>query len=101
MFDPVSPQSLESSSCLDQPLLTQQHQQQLLAQRYLQSPLSIAWSKLETLFQTNQVLRQPDTETSETYQSEPSDSPLDGYPNFTDRVDPALYYSIFFSPSWY
>lgn len=75
-------------------------QRQLLIQKYLQRPFSVSWSKLVSLFQTNQVLSQP--EVIETNQSEQCEPDLireqDLYPHFTDRVDPSLYYTIFFPP---
>ena len=73
-------------------------QKQLLVQRYLQSPFSIAWSKLVTLFQAEQALSQPEVvEINQSEQYEPdSIQEQDLCPHFTDRVDPSLYYSIFF-----
>ena len=63
-------------------------------------PFSISWSKLASLFQANQALSQPEViETNQSEQSEPdSIREQDLYPHFTDRVEPSLYYSIFFPP---
>lgn len=97
MFDIISAQPLGSSSPLFQAPMTQQ---ELPAQKYLQGPFSVAWSRLETLFQTNQALRQPPVYETEQERRE-LDTELDLYPDVTDRVDPALYYSIFFSPGCY
>jgi len=97
MFDIISAQPLESSSPLVQVPMTQQ---ELPAQKYLQSPFSVAWSRLETLFQTNQALRQPQVYGTEQERRE-LDTELDLYSDVADRVDPALYYAIFFSPGCY
>ena len=71
-----------------------------LAQKYLQNPFSIAWSKLSTLFSPEVSTSKS---TAETLPSNPSQSEelnsicdRDLYPRFTDRVDPSLYYTVFF-----
>jgi hypothetical protein len=72
-------------------------------QRYLQSPFSIAWSKLANLFQATQTPSKPeDLENSPSEQDE-SESIRERYLHtcFTDRVDPSLYYTIFFPPEWF
>jgi hypothetical protein len=55
---------------------------------------------LTTLFQADQALSQPEViETNQSEQHEPeSIREQDLYPHFTDRVDPSLYYFIFFTP---
>lgn len=74
-----------------------------LIQRYLQNPFSITWSKLTNLVQGEQCSNQ--SEVPEIRESEPSDVDFiqqqDLYPHFTDRVDPSLYYSLFFPHEWY
>lgn len=68
-----------------------------LVQRYLQNPFSLLWSKLAAWFQSTQAPSQ--SEALENYQSEqyePGPQERDLYPRFTDRVDPSLYYTIFF-----
>ncbi|PSB46177.1 hypothetical protein C7B80_14225 [Cyanosarcina cf. burmensis CCALA 770] len=63
-----------------------------LVQKYLQNLFSVTWSKLAALFST-------EVSTSESVEeTEPDDSPCDRslYPRFTDRVDPSLYYTVFF-----
>ncbi|KOP25671.1 hypothetical protein AMR41_15335 [Hapalosiphon sp. MRB220] len=68
-----------------------------VVQKYLQNPFSIAWSKLATL---TQPVHRRTTETQEDEQSEedrPDFTPDRGlYRPFTDRIDPSLYYAIFF-----
>lgn len=70
----------------------------LLVQRYLQNPFSLPWSKLTALLEAAQALSQPQVPAD--YQSEQrkpdSLQEPDLYPHFTDRVDPSLYYTIFF-----
>jgi hypothetical protein len=71
-----------------------------LIQKYLQNPFSATWSKLTTLFSTEV----PTSESAE--ESSPNDSsPIQEpnsmcdrnlYPRFTDRIDPSLYYTVFF-----
>jgi hypothetical protein len=65
-----------------------------LLQRYLKNPFSWACSKLANLFQPTQyeVL---ENERYEQYQTD-IDREKHFYLRFTDRVDPSLYYSIFF-----
>ncbi|MGL4623006.1 hypothetical protein [Chroococcidiopsis sp.] len=71
-----------------------------LVQKYLQNPFSVAWSKLADLLYPEISLGesaeevQPDT----SYQPQESNSICDRnlYPRFTDRVDPSLYYTVFF-----
>ena len=74
-----------------------------LIQRYLQNPFSITWSKLTNLVQGERVSNQ--SEVPEICQSEHSDVDFIQqqhlYPHFTDRVDPSLYYSLFFPQDWY
>lgn len=97
MLNNTGDRHLENLSLSAQVLGTQK---QLLVQRYLQSPFSIPWSKLASVFQPDQALSQPEvieTNQSEQYESD-SIREQDSYPHFTDRVDPSLYYSIFFPP---
>lgn len=76
------------------------NQKQLLVQKYLQRPFSIFLSKLAFLFRANQALSQPEViETNQPQQCKPNSiNEQDLYPYFLDRVDPSLYYTIFFSP---
>ncbi|PMB01591.1 hypothetical protein CEN45_22260 [Fischerella thermalis CCMEE 5198] len=68
-----------------------------VVQRYLQNPFSIAWSKLSALTQS---ARSRTAEVQQDNQSE--EDKLDStqerylYRPFTDRIDPSLYYAIFF-----
>ncbi|BAZ65706.1 MAG: hypothetical protein KME28_10775 [Pelatocladus maniniholoensis HA4357-MV3] len=68
-----------------------------VVEKYLQNPFSIAWSKLATL---TQPVRSRTAEVQEDEQSE--EDRLDFiqdrclYRPFTDRIDPSLYYAIFF-----
>ncbi|NWF62535.1 MAG: hypothetical protein HXY43_25695 [Fischerella sp.] len=67
-----------------------------LVQRYLQNPFSIAWSKLTTLIkvvQSPQAEVLEDDQTKE-YRSYTREQYL--YHPFTDRIDPSLYYTIFY-----
>ena len=69
-----------------------------LVQRYLPDPLSITLSKLATLFQAAPSGSQPhaiENDVFEQYELFHS-SEQDLYSCFTDRVDPPLYYAIFF-----
>ncbi|PLZ97677.1 hypothetical protein CEN50_14065 [Fischerella thermalis CCMEE 5268] len=68
-----------------------------VVQRYLQNPFSIAWSKLSALTQS---IHSRTAEVQQENQSE-EDRPdsTQGrylYRPFTDRIDPSLYYAIFF-----
>ncbi|OKH21991.1 hypothetical protein NIES593_13715 [Hydrococcus rivularis NIES-593] len=67
-------------------------------QRYLQNPFSIAWSKLAELFQTTQTLSQPEDLDNSPCDRNETESIRERYlyTCFTDRVDPSLYYTIFF-----
>jgi hypothetical protein len=74
-----------------------------LIQRYLQNPFSITWSKLTSLLQAKRVSNQ--SEVPEVCQFEYSEQDSiqqqDLYPRFTDRIDPSVYYCIFFPHQWY
>lgn len=66
-------------------------------QRYLQDPLSSGLSKLATLFHPTLYFSLPhliENDRFEQCQLYPSEQYL--YSHFTDRVDPSLYYTIFF-----
>jgi hypothetical protein len=69
-----------------------------LIQRYLENPFSITWSKLTNWVQAERVSNP--SEVSEMCQSEYSERDSiqhqDFYPRFTDRIDPSVYYCIFF-----
>ncbi|MCX7594668.1 MAG: hypothetical protein N2235_13075 [Fischerella sp.] len=71
-------------------------QKKSLMQRYLQNPFSIAWSKFTTLIKpvrTHQaeVLEDAQTKEDRSYTQEQY-----LYHPFTDRIDPSLYYTIFY-----
>lgn len=74
-----------------------------LVQKYLRNPFSITWSKLTTLVQTQRVSNR--SEVPEICQSErsalDSTQQQDLYLRFTDRVDPSIYYSLFFPHQGY
>ncbi|MDV2997310.1 MAG: hypothetical protein N4J56_007015 [Chroococcidiopsis sp. SAG 2025] len=93
--------------------LSAQHsvnQNHILIQKYLQNPFSISWSKLVALFKGAQTLNCSEAiETDRSQQFEPDSQQhktssirqQDLYPHFADRIDPSLYYSIFYSaPYW-
>jgi hypothetical protein len=68
-----------------------------VVQKYLQNPFSIAWSKLATLTQPvrSRTAEAQEDEQSEQYRPDfTQDQSL--YRPFTDRIDPSLYYAIFF-----
>ena len=69
-----------------------------LIQRYLQNPFSITWSKLTNLLPGKRVYNQ--SKSHEICQSEylkqDSIQPQYFYLRFTDRIDPSVYYCIFF-----
>jgi hypothetical protein len=69
-----------------------------LIYRYLQNPFSITWSKLTALVQAERFCNQ--SEVPEFCQSEYSEwdsfQQQHLYPRFTDRIDPSVYYCIFF-----
>jgi hypothetical protein len=69
-----------------------------VVQRYLQNPFSIAWSKLATLTQS---FRSSTAEVQQDNQSEEDkpDSTQERYlyRPLTDRIDPSLYYAIFYN----
>lgn len=71
-----------------------------LVQKYLQNPFSVAWSKLADLVYPEISLGESTekTELSDSFQPDESNSTCDRslYPRFTDRVDPSLYYTVFF-----
>lgn len=82
-------------------------EKQKLVQRYLQSPFSLAWSKLATLLKVSLTPSPPDAvknvavqlrQTTAAAQFEQSElTPTQEqnlYLSFTDRVDPSLYYTI-------
>lgn len=68
-----------------------------LLQKYLQNPLSIAWSKLASVVKTTPAFHkvEPPEESPLTYKTENIHERY-LYTRFTDRVDPSIYYSIFF-----
>lgn len=84
-------------------------EKQALIQRYLQSPFSLAWSKLAVL-KVSLAPSPPEVienvasaavqrrQTTAAYQSEQCESTptqeQDLYLSFTDRVDPSLYYTV-------
>jgi hypothetical protein len=74
------------------------HQQKPLVQRYLQNPFSVIWSKIAPLIQA--TLAPSPAETLENNPSEhyEADSTQEQYfyTRFTDRVDPSVYYIVFF-----
>jgi hypothetical protein len=67
-------------------------------QRYLQNPFSIAWSKLTELSQTTELPSQPEKLDNSPCDRNETESVRERYlyTCFTDRVDPSLYYTIFF-----
>lgn len=73
-----------------------------LVQKYLQNPFSVTRSKLAALFSTEVLSNEPNEniEVEDFSRSHESSSTGDReqnlYPRFTDRVDPSLYYTIFF-----
>jgi hypothetical protein len=71
-----------------------------LAQNYLQNPFSITWSKLATLFSPEVSTKETTEEILPDDSFKPQESNSIGdrdlYPRFTDRVDPSLYYTVFF-----
>lgn len=85
-------------------------EKQALIQRYLQSPFSLAWSKLAALLKVSLAPSPPEVienaanatvqrrQTTATYQSEQYESAptqeQNLYLSFTDRVDPSLYYTV-------
>jgi hypothetical protein len=74
--------------------------QRSLVHKYLQSSFSVTWSKLAALFSTETPSSESVEEISldNSYQPQEPNSPCDRnlYPRFTDRVDPSLYYTVFF-----
>ncbi|MCP6759395.1 MAG: hypothetical protein NHB32_11660 [Fischerella sp. CENA71] len=74
-----------------------ENQPKSVVKKYLQNPFSIAWSKLTTL---TQPVHSCTAEAQEENQSEEDrlDFTQDRclYRPFTDRIDPSLYYAIFF-----
>ncbi|OWY66161.1 hypothetical protein B7486_38190 [cyanobacterium TDX16] len=71
-----------------------------LVQKYLQNPFSVAWSKLADLVYPEISLGESaeEIQPDNSYQPQESNSICDRnlYPRFTDRVDPSLYYTVFF-----
>lgn len=71
-----------------------------LVQKYLQNPFSVTWSKLTALFSTETLSSESaeEIEPSDSFQPQEPNSICDRnlYPRFTDRVDPSLYYTVFF-----
>lgn len=69
-----------------------------LVQRYLQNPFSLKWTKLAALVQAALEPSQPEPLENYQYEQHKPDRIQEqySYPCFTDRVDPSLYYSIFF-----
>lgn len=71
-----------------------------LVQKYLQNPFSVTWSTLAALFSTETLPSESaeEIESSDSFQPQESNSICDRnfYPRFTDRVDPSLYYTVFF-----
>lgn len=78
-------------------------EKRLLIQRYLQNPFSTTWPNLTTLVQSERVSSQ--SEVSEICQSKYSErdsiQQQDLYARFTDRIDPSVYYCIFFPQEWF
>ncbi|BAU06474.1 hypothetical protein CEN41_23890 [Fischerella thermalis CCMEE 5330] len=68
-----------------------------VVQRYLQNPFSIAWSKLSTLTQSIHS-RTAEVQQENQFEEDRPDSTQERYlyRPFTDRIDPSLYYAIFF-----
>ncbi|MBD2304703.1 hypothetical protein H6G17_04120 [Chroococcidiopsis sp. FACHB-1243] len=71
-----------------------------LVQKYLQNPFSVTWSKLADLLYPEILLGESaeEVQPNNSSQSQESNSICDRnlYPRFTDRVDPSLYYTVFF-----
>ncbi|MBE9014902.1 hypothetical protein C7Y66_05265 [Chroococcidiopsis sp. CCALA 051] len=71
-----------------------------LVQKYLQNPFSVTWSKLADLLYPEISLGESaeEVQPDNSSQSQESNSICDRnlYPRFTDRVDPSLYYTVFF-----
>jgi hypothetical protein len=70
-----------------------------LTQKHLQTAASLAWTKLVAQFQrshsTQSEISSPEVlkpSSHESYEQTISN------PHFTDRVDPSLYYAVFFTP---
>ncbi|MER3494115.1 MAG: hypothetical protein C4323_18575 [Mastigocladus sp. ERB_26_2] len=68
-----------------------------VVQRYLQNPFSIAWSKLSVLTQSIHS-RTAEVQQENQFEEDRPDSTQERYlyRPFTDRIDPSLYYAIFF-----
>jgi hypothetical protein len=69
-----------------------------LIQRYLQNPFSITWSKLTNWVQAKRISNESAISEGcqSDYSNQDSIQPQDLYPRFTDRIDPSVYYCIFF-----
>lgn len=69
-----------------------------LVQKYLQNPFSICCSKLADLFQATPTPSQSEKlENDQIAEHEPHYlHEQDLYPHIADRIDPSLYYTIFF-----
>lgn len=71
-----------------------------LVQKYLQNPFSVAWSKLADLFYPEISVSESaeEIQPDKSFPPHESDSICDRslYLRFTDRVDPSLYYTVFF-----
>lgn len=71
-----------------------------LVQKYLQNPFSVTWSKLAALFSPEILTSESaeEIEPNDSFQPQESNSICDRnlYPRFTERVDPSIYYTVFF-----
>jgi hypothetical protein len=70
-----------------------------LTQNYLQTAASLAWTKLVGQFQRSHFT-QPEISSLEVLKHSSHESYEQTMLNshFTDRVDPSLYYAVFFTP---
>ncbi|BAZ20251.1 hypothetical protein NIES4073_11270 [Kalymmatonema gypsitolerans NIES-4073] len=74
------------------------HEQKPLVQRYLQNPFSVISSKIAALMKATLAPSPAETlenNLSEHYEADSSQEQY-FYTRFTDRVDPSLYYIVFF-----
>jgi hypothetical protein len=74
--------------------------EQAIGQKYLQNPLSVTWSKLVALFSSTALESESsEAELLDHLSRSPQSNSIckqDLYPRFTDRIDPSLYYTVFF-----
>lgn len=74
------------------------YENRALPQSYLQNFFAAAWSKLAALLPSPSAVSQPEARAK--YQCKRYEPDVyrehDLYSHFTDRVDPSLYYTIFF-----